>query len=121
MKVDPRTKKSEAAWIESWDRFFLAATPKIFQWLGWCVLLGAVELVREASGSVALAAIQGTCIAALWFYFVAYFNRIEVVGVLGNRPWAARFVATVISSAMAGLAYWVSQIAVAALGSHVSA
>ena len=121
MKVDFRAKKSEAEWLQTWDRFFLAATPKLFEWLGWCVLLSAVGIVRQVSGNAVLAIIQTVCIAALWFYFAAYFNRMELVGFLRPKPKVARFASIVISSAVAGIAYWVSRIAVAALSHNIGA
>ena len=53
-KVDLRAKKTEAGWVAASDRFLLAATPKLFEWLRWAVMLAAVGYIARRSDSLAL-------------------------------------------------------------------
>jgi len=34
-KVDLRARKTGAGWVAASDRFWLAVTPKLFEWLRW--------------------------------------------------------------------------------------
>jgi len=40
MKIDLKTKKTEAGWQKAVDDFWLKATPKWFEWLSWVLILG---------------------------------------------------------------------------------
>ena len=54
-KIDIRAKKTEAQWIMVSDHFWLAVTPRLFEWLRWTVILAAVA---QATTRIEI----GTCI-----------------------------------------------------------
>jgi len=47
MKIDFRTKKTEAGWQKVLDNFWMKATPKWFEWLGWVIILGAFTFLSK--------------------------------------------------------------------------
>jgi len=116
IEVDLSRKKTEAGWLEAQDRFWLAFTPKLFEWLEWVAVLGALRFVQTKSGKAWLGSLVWFCTVAMLFYFMAFFYRFKFVGI----PWlqserAHRLVSLAVSGALAIAAIQVAAFAVDAL------
>ncbi len=115
-KVDLRARKTEAGWVAASDRFWLAATPKLFEWLRWAVMLAAVSYIARRSERLALKILLGVCYGSLLIYYQAFFGQLE----FENFPWLksnrAQRVGSIVLSALLGLGtYWLTRLAVDAL------
>jgi hypothetical protein len=116
MEVDLSAKKTETGWQVAWDYFWLAFTPKLFEWLGWIALLSAVRFVQAASPNAWLGFLDALCSVAMFSYFMAFFYRFKFVGIRWLRKERAhRFASVVVSGALATFAYYAAFIAVEAL------
>jgi len=86
-QIDLQKERSEPEMQEVLDRFYLAATPKYFEWLGWVAALAAVTYLKNKHGGFALSAILTIGYVLLFSYFQAFFYRFELVV---NKKWSAR-------------------------------
>ncbi len=77
-KVDLRARKTEAGWVAASDHFWLAATPKLFEWLRWAVMLAAVSYIARRSDSLVLKIFLGVCYGSLLVYYQAFFGQFEL-------------------------------------------
>jgi len=112
-KVDIRAKKSEAEWIKVQDRFWLAATPKIFEWLRWAVILAAVTYVSQKSDSPILTVLVGLCYGSMLLYFQAFFAQFEFENVPFVRsPSLQRTVSILLSALLAFGTYWLIRFSI---------
>src|SRR2546423_35823 len=116
IEVDLSTKKTEAGWLEAQDRFWLAFTPKLFEWLEWGAVLWGFRFFPNKNRKTWLGFLRLFCTVAMLFYFMAFFYRFKFVGI----PWlqserAHRLVSLAISGALAIAAIEVAAFAVDAL------
>ena len=116
-QVDISAEKTEAEWLACSDRFWLAVTPKLFEWLGWVALLAGVSFVQKKTGSVWLLFFIGICTTSMMFYFFALFAKIEFKGFLKNHPNMQRFISIGLSSALAGGAFYLARVSINVLAS----
>ena len=116
--VDLAAKKTETDWQAAIDKFWLAATPEIFKWLGWVVALAVLKLIDEKSGSKTVSATRGLCFVAMIFYFNAFFFQFVFVNPpIVRNPKVRWFVSLAISGGLAGLASWLAVEAMHVLSS----
>ena len=120
-KIDIRAKKTEAQWIMVSDHFWLAVTPRLFEWLRWTVILAAVTYVARDSDSPTLKLFVGLCYGALLAYFQAFFFQFEFI----NLPWLkskrSQRVASVVLAFILGLVtFWIVKLSIDALVSAQS-
>ncbi len=80
-KINLRERKTEAGWQESIDQFFLVASPKFFEWLGWSVLLGGLSFIQKKYESKILAEVVVLSYLMMWGYFNAIFYRLKIIGI----------------------------------------
>lgn len=116
-QVDLSAKKSESEWLAASDRFWLAVTPKLFEWLGWVALLAGVSFVQKKTGSGWLSVFIVLCTISLMFYFFAFFSKIEFKGFFSRYPYVQRIISICLSSALAGLAYYLAWASINVLAS----
>jgi len=69
---------TEAGWMRICDRFYLAATPKWFEWLSWVLVLAAFQYLSTTTGSMLLRIIPAISTMLLWKYFNAFFARLHI-------------------------------------------
>lgn len=85
--VDLRAKKSEAGWIVANDKFWLAFTPKLFEWIGWVFILGAIDYMTMAAPTFHLTLMKAVCVISLQWYFMAFFWKFRFTGLpFGTGP-----------------------------------
>lgn len=65
----------ESTFLNSLDRFFLAATPKVFEWLRWVITLAAIGYVQKKTESAAVTVVFVIAGTMLLGYFVAFAFR----------------------------------------------
>lgn len=105
--VDLAATKTEAQWQASIDRFWLAATPEIFKWLGWVAALATLSFIQQKSPSIVVSALRGVCYVAMIFYFNAFFYQFVFLNPPFMKSAKGRwFVSLAISGALAYLAIW---------------
>ena len=68
-------KKTEPEWYADLSRFFLNATPKLFEWLSWILILGALSYLSERTGSLPVEIIRFTGYFFFLLYFLFYLNQ----------------------------------------------
>ena len=112
IQVDFSTKKTEAEWLATLDRFGLAVTPKLFEWLGWVALLAGVSFVQKKTGSGWLSFFLLLCTTSMMFYFFALFAKIEFKGFLTNHPKLQRIISIGLSSTLALGAYYLARFSI---------
>ncbi len=62
-KITLSAQKSEAKWQTTLDTFFLAATPKVYEWLRWVIILAALSYVQRKCNSTAITVLLGVTYA----------------------------------------------------------
>jgi hypothetical protein len=82
-KVNLSAEKTEAEWLKAIDRFFLHATPVLFKWLEWMIIIGAIQVIANKTQDVSVYLILFICYWFLLFYFISFFYSIEFYGI----PW----------------------------------
>lgn len=118
-EVDFHAERTEREWQQLVDDFWLAATPKLFEWIGWSAALAGIEYVRTLSNSTLLGLLQGICTAALWFYFSAYFAKVKFTGISRERhSKRERFMSIVLSTLLAVGAYLLARFVASTVASH---
>ena len=80
-KINLSAKKTEAEWAEANDRFFLKATPVWFEWLEWIIIIGAIQVIADKTQDRYVQLIGVISYVFLFFYFLAFFYRIEFHGI----------------------------------------
>jgi len=113
--IDLSKQQSEAEWQATLDSFFLAATPKVFEWMRWVIALAALGYVQRKTGSAGLAVLLVAGHALVLFYFNAYFMRFEFRGLSVRRPRAARIASLSLSGLLGFLTYIVVRASVDAV------
>ncbi len=93
-KVDFAARKTEEEWGKTLDSFFLEATPRIFQWVGWIIALAGIGYIREISGSNVVGFIYAIMYVFLFRYFFAYFYQIEFTGFTILKSEKAKYYAS---------------------------
>lgn len=68
-EVNLQAKKTEAGWYMAVSRFFLRATPRLFEWFSWVLILGALSYLSESTESLAVEIL----LFAGWMFFIFYF------------------------------------------------
>lgn len=108
LNVDLKAKTNEAGWQDALDRFWLAATPKLFEWLGWVAALAALTFVQRKSHSLPLMLLLGFCYCSLLLYFIAFFCRFQFTGFPVLKTAGRQLVASIcLSFGLALAAYWI--------------
>lgn len=110
-------RKPEHEWVAKWDGFWMAAVPKVFEWLRWAVMLAAVKYVANTTEVGLLGVVVNVCFVTLFFYYQALFFQFRFEGlpfVKGEK--AQRVVSLTLSGALAygtWLLVWLSVEALA--------
>lgn len=71
-------KRSREPWFVAHDRFWLAAVPKMYEWLRWAALLGAATYVFRQSDNLVLKALLAFLYGSLLFYYFAFFEQVNL-------------------------------------------
>ena len=71
--IDVTQKKTEVEWQAALDQFWLAATPKLFDWYKWAACLTGIEMVKERNPNWVILGIYSFSYFALMSYFYAFF------------------------------------------------
>ena len=79
-KIDLTVEKTESQWQDALDNFWLSATPRLFEWLRWLVILAATTYLAQRSNSIALKTLVGVCYLSLYMYYQAFFYQFEISG-----------------------------------------
>ena len=61
--------------MDRWHDFWQIATPKLFEWLEWAAVLGALSYVNNRHPSILLTLLVLLGYAGLIFYFGGFFVR----------------------------------------------
>ena len=88
--------------------FWYAATPKIYEWLGWLAILAAIQVVYVKKPAAPIAALLAVGYLSIFFYFGAFFMRhpLRIPWIKGPRT---QYMLSVLLSA--GSAYAVNRLA----------
>ena len=89
--------------------FWYKATPKIYEWLSWLVVLAAIQIAYQKSPTWQVLSVLALGYLSLIFYFGAFFLRhpIHIPGIR-NRP-AQWLVSSLLAIALAFVANRVTQ------------
>lgn len=89
------------------DQFYIKATQKWFEWLGWLLIIGAVTYVEDKEPSIYIKIIQIISYILLFFYFQSYFYQFTFINIplTKGRPNLARALSLLMSGVF-GLAFY---------------
>ena len=76
-EIDLAARKTEAERIVAQDRFWLVAAPKLFEWLRWVVILGAITYVANRSDSFVLKILLSISYGVMLLYFQSFFYQVK--------------------------------------------
>ena len=115
-EIDFSAKKSEAGWQHVTDNFYLKATPKVYEWLGWVITLAALTYVQHKVNSPYISAIITITYILTYFYYIAYFYQFLFIGLpFLKKSKFALFVSYVLSSILAVITWLIVREAVNAI------
>ncbi len=115
-EINFSAKKSEGEWRATADAFFLAATPKFYEWLRWVITLAAISYVQRKSHSTAITVLLGITYALSISYFMAFFYQFRFIGLpLLKNPRAARFASILLSGLLGGATWYLVRESVRAI------
>jgi len=103
-EIDFSAKKTEYEWGETRDKFFLEATPKIFEWMRWIIVLAVVSYIKEISDSTAIKILLWILYIFTYGYFYSYFYQFKFFGFPGLKTDRARFLGSLFFSFLLTLA-----------------
>jgi len=106
MKIDFKTKKTEAGWQEALDNFWMKATPKWFEWLGWIIILGAFTYLSKIQENMVIKVALGISYIALFFYLQSFFFSVEFHGLPFVKSEKTRRVISLFLSALLSFGTW---------------
>lgn len=105
--------KTENEWQDAFDRFWLAATPKLFEWLRWVLALAALSYVAKKANSTLLQSIVSLANTAVMFYYFAYFSQFQFRGLPFIKSRRSELLASVVLSAgIAAITYGLVQYSI---------
>jgi len=81
IEVDFSHQDTEAGWNRILYEFGKRAAPVWFNWLGWFLLLGALQYLFKKSQSILAGITIGISVGFLWLYFQAFFYNIRFLNV----------------------------------------
>lgn len=114
-EIDFSAKKTEAEWQEKLDTFFLAATPKLFEWLRWVITLSALTYVQHKTKFPAVSVLLGVTYFLTVSYFIAFFYQFRFRGFpLLKSPRVALFTSLLLSGLLGGVTFLLVNEAVSA-------
>ena len=115
-KIDFSVQKSEAEWQHVTDNFFLKATPKVYEWLGWVITLAALTYVQHKTNSTYISVIVVITYILTYFYYIAYFYQFLFIGLpFLKKSKLALFASYVFSSLLAVITWLIVREAVNAV------
>jgi hypothetical protein len=106
MKIDFKTKKTEAEWQKTLDDFWMKATPKWFEWSGWIIILGAFTFLSKTQENMIIKVITGISYIALFFYFQSFFFSFEFHGIPFVKFEKVRRIISLTLSALLSYGTW---------------
>ena len=114
--IDLSTKKTEYEWLETCDRFWLAAVPKMFEWIRWILALAALSYVAHKGPVPILKYIVGVANVFMMFYYFAYFAKFDFRSIpFLKGPRFERTTSIIFSSAIAAITHYIIVSATTAL------
>lgn len=119
MDIDLSRRETEAGWQKILDDFWLSATPKWFEWMGWALLLGALQYLADRTGERLPRVVLAVSWAFVFLYFQSFFFRVQLTGLRWPRSkHGTRMISLTVSAAVAMVMYLSLTRLVAALVSH---
>ena len=106
MKIDFNSKQTESQWQKTVDDFWVKATPKWFEWLGWTIILGAFTYLDNTQKNIIIKLALGISYVALFFYLQSFFFSIEFNGLPFIRGRKSRRIISLFLSALLSLGTW---------------
>lgn len=106
MSEQKEVKLSDFHEQANWDRFYLTATPKLFEWLRWAATLAALQYVQKKTHSAAVHYVTGLAGLFLLMYFNAYFYQFNFTDLPFARTTMAKRLTSVVLSGLLGGAMW---------------
>ena len=106
MKIDSNTKKTEAGWIRSSDDFWMKATPRWFEWLGWVLILGAFAFLIELTSNAVVRIAYDLSYIALFFYLQSFFFSLDFHGLPFVRSEKIREYLSLLISGILAVGTW---------------
>jgi hypothetical protein len=94
--------------------FWYVATPKLFEWFQWVAILGALRYLFNKSHSIIILALFLLGLASVFFYFNGFLEHHFRSLSFARSSATRRLLSGLASTALAALAFFLAQYAVAA-------
>jgi hypothetical protein len=114
-KPEPNAPSGDAASLKAWDEFWLAATPRIFEWLRWAITLAAIQFVANRTRSPWAYIVLVVGYMALLNYYWAFFGKFRL-GITGSSR-AGRSVWAALVVGLGYGTYWFIKLLIGAIAS----
>lgn len=99
-------KKTEAEWAKALDGFAIVFTPEWFKFLGWMLMLGALEYIRQKSNSVFLVILYVVSLGSLYLFLQAKLFSFPFYKLFPGRFFKSQKVAFYFSIIVAAIIMW---------------
>lgn len=106
MKIDFKAQKTEGMWQKAIDDFWLSATPKWFEWLGWVLILGAFTFLDKSYEIPIVSAVTRISHISLFFFLQSFFFSIEFHGVPFVKSKRIRRIISLLISGILSYSAW---------------
>jgi hypothetical protein len=114
MKIDFDARKTEHEWQKTLDKFWLSATPKWFEWLGWVLIIGAVTFVAKKTDNVVVVVVNVLSYSFFLMYFQSFFFQFEFINIpfLKKHPRVSRAVTLLVSAVLGTSVYLLLKLSI---------
>ncbi len=106
VKFDFGLKDTELGWVERVDYYALKATPIWFSFLGWTLMLGALQYLYQTTGSIFLGVVIGISWVLFFRYLMAIFFAVEFIGLPFIKSRGAEALLSLIVSGILAIGCW---------------
>jgi len=106
MKINLKAQKTEAGWQKAVDDFWLKATPKLFEWLSWVLILGVFTFLDKNYKIPIIFAVVIISYLSLFFYLQAFFFSIEFHGAPFVKSDQGRRLISLLLSGILSYSVW---------------
>jgi hypothetical protein len=117
--VDFRKRNTERGWQETIDEFWLKATPLLFTWVEWTLMLGVLKYISITYSTLwYINIIYILLLISLLFYFSAYFYQFYFGFFKKKDHRIGYLISLIISAVLSGITFMAVNFTVEVIAKH---
>ena len=106
IEIDLKREDTEFGWQISLDNFALKGVSIWFSWIGWAIAIAALNYLSVKSGNTLIKIIELFSILFLFYYYQAFFYRINFKGLPFVKNAKIQRIISLIFSAILAYGFW---------------